>query len=207
MDARETVIRSQETSWGNFIADQMRVAFGREPADLAFVNSGTIRIDDFIQGDILFEDIGRTFGFSSYLRYMPISGAEFRDVMEAGFRGDGTGQGYFPQVSGFRVCADVSRPEYDRIVSLQVPTDSGWREIDDDTLYDLVVPDFLYGGGDGYKLPPGRVASRRGSELKYLVLDAILRAQGSGKTVGTAVDPVNPRTVVIRDASSACFPN
>lgn len=206
MDARETVIRSRETSWGNFLADQMRIAFGREPSDLAFINSGTIRIDDFIQGDILFEDIGRTFGFSSFLRHMPISGAEFRNVMEAGFRGDGTGQGYFPQVSGFRVCADISRAEYDRIVSLQVPTDSGWQEIEDDTIYELVVPDFLYGGGDGYSLPSHRQASRRGSELKYLVLDAILRAQGSGKTVGEAVDPGNPRTVVISDASSDCFP-
>ncbi len=206
MDARETVIRSEETSWGNFLADQMRVAFGREPSDLAFINSGTIRIDDFIQGDILFEDIGRTFGFSSYLRHMPISGAEFREVMEAGFRGDGTGQGYFPQVSGFRVCADISRPEYDRIVSLQVPTGGSWQEIDDDGIYELVVPDFLYGGGDGYRLPQHREASRRGSELKYLVLDAILRAQGAGKTVGAAVDPANPRTVVLRDATSGCFP-
>jgi 2',3'-cyclic-nucleotide 2'-phosphodiesterase (5'-nucleotidase family) len=169
MDAREEQIRSSESSWGNFIADQMRVAFGKPQADLAFLNSGTLRIDDIIEDDILFEDIGRTFGFSSFLRHTTVTG-------EAGYRGGPHAQGYFPQVSGFRVCVDPSRPEFDRIVSLQVPGETGWSEIGEDAEYVLVVPDFLYGGGDGYDIPKDRFASRPASELKYLVLDAILRA-------------------------------
>ena len=128
MDAREEQIRSRESSWGNFIVDQMRVAFGEPRADLAFLNSGTLRLDDTVEGDILFEDIGRTFGFSSFLRHTTVTGAEFRAIMEAGYRGGPESQGYFPQVSGFRVCVDRSRLEFDRIVSLQVPTDAGWAE-------------------------------------------------------------------------------
>ena len=116
MDAREEQIRSSESSWGNFIVDQMRGAFGEPRADLAFINSGTLRLDDTVEGDILFEDIGRTFGFSSFLRHTTVTGAEFRTIMEAGYRGGPESQGYFPQVSGFRVCVDRSRPEFDRIV-------------------------------------------------------------------------------------------
>ncbi len=206
LDGREDVIRNEETNWGNFVADRMRGAFGNPPADLAFINSGTLRIDDFIAGDILFEDIGRTFGFSSFLRYLTLSGAEFRGVLEAGYRGSGPSKGYFPQVSGFRVCVDRSRPEGDRIVSLQVPAGDAWREIDEAAEYLVVVPDYLYGGGDGYEFPADRKASRPGSELKYLVLDAIMAAQAAGKKVGEPVDPDDPRIVMTSGPGKACFP-
>ena len=205
MDAREEQIRSSESSWGNFIVDQMRTAFGAPVADLAFINSGTLRIDDFIEADILFEDLGRTFGFSSFLRYTTVTGEEFRRIMEAGYRGGPHAQGYFPQVSGFRVCVDRSRPEFDRIVSLQVPTEGGWAEIGAETEYMLVVPDFIYGGGDGYEIPQDRFASRPASELKYLVLDAILRAQGSGEAVGKAITRDNRRIHVLREPRERCF--
>ncbi len=198
-------VRNEESNWGNFIADQMRGAFRDGQADLAFVNGGTLRIDDYIEGDILFEDIGRTFGFSSYLRKTTLTGAEFRDVLEAGYRGEGPSKGYFPQVSGFRVCVDRGRNSGDRIVSLQVPTEEGWQEISADTEYSIVVPDYLYRGGDGYDIPKDRPASPPGSELKYLVLDAILAAQARGETIGAAVSPDNPRYHELRDSQERCF--
>lgn len=204
LDATEEYLRSEENGWGNFIVDQMRAAFGKPAADLAFINSGSLRIDDVIAGDILFEDIGRTFGFSSFLRYLTISGAEFRRVMEAGYRGSGS-QGYFPQVSGFRVCVDRRRSEGSRIVSMQVPANGGWAEIEPGHEYSLVVPDFLYRGGDGYALPQDPPASRPGSELKYLVLDAILRAQAEGRKVGALPDPANPRYVELGGDRTHCW--
>ena len=208
LDATEQTIRNKETSWGNFIVDQMRGAFGEPQADLAFINSGTLRIDDFIADDIKFEDIARTFGFSSFLRYMLISGSEFRELMEAGYRGSGPSKGYFPQVSGFRVCVDRSRESLDRIVSLQVPADDGWQEIGAEHEYVLVIPDYLFGGGDGYQLPEYRkaMASRPGSELKYLVLDGIVRAQAEGRAIGVAVDPRNPRYVELGAEQPHCWP-
>ena len=205
LDGREMAIRSQETGLANLVVDQMRTAFGREPADLAFINSGTLRLDDFVIDDVRFEDIARIFGFSSYLRYLDMTGAEFTEVLEAGYRGTGPSQGYFPQVSGFRVCVDRRRPEFDRIVSLQVPTDSGWADIDAQREYSVVVPDYLFGGGDGYEFPEHLEASKRGSELKYLVLDAVLRAQAQGKAIGKAVDPDNPRMVFLGESRAECW--
>jgi len=205
MDVREETIRSRETSWGNFVTDLMRKAFGDPPADLAFINGGTLRIDDYIEDDIRFEDIGRTFGFSSLLRYTTVTGAEFKRIMEAGYRGGPEAQGYFPQVSGFRVCVDRSRKEFDRIVSLQLPSGDGWQEIEADREYLLVVPDFLYGGGDGYEIPKDRFASRPGSELKYLVLDEILRAQGNGESVGEPVTRENRRYHELLESKEPCF--
>jgi len=205
LDAREVAVRSVESGWGNFIVDQMRTAFGEPTADLAFINGGTLRIDDMIEDDIRFEDIGRTFGYSSFLRHTTVSGAEFRQIMEAGYRGEGGTQGYFPQISGFRICVDRSRNEGNRIVSLQVPADSEWQEIEGDKNYSLVVPDFLYGGGDGYDIPKDRPASRPASELKYLVLDAVLVAQAEGQGVGVAIDSENRRFHELREGKQPCF--
>jgi 5'-nucleotidase len=205
LDGREVTVRNSESNWGTFIADQMRGAFGKPHADLAFINGGTLRIDDIIHGEILFEHIGRTFGFSSYLRETTVTGAEFRQVMEAGYRGFGPSKGYFPQVSGFRVCVDRSRNEGDRIVSLQVPVNDSWQEIAADKTYTLIVPDFLYGGGDGYEIPKDRPASRPGSELVYRVLDAVINATAEGRKVGAAVDPDNPRYHELREGKEPCF--
>jgi len=205
MDATEETVRTREAAWANFIVDQMLTAFGEPAADFAFINSGSLRIDDTIAGDITFEDIARTFGFSSYLRYVTITGDQFRELMEAGFRGDGTSQGYFPQVAGFRVCVDPSRASGSRIVSLQIPAAGGWREIDPAASYMLVLPDFLYGGGDGYRLPAGASGSRTGAELRYLVLDAVLRAQAEGRAVGTPVSATAPRIRLLRSPENDCF--
>ena len=205
LDAREVTVRNTESNWGSFIADQMRGAFGKPVADLAFVNGGTLRIDDFIEDDILFEDIGRTFGFSSFLRHTTVTGAEFKTIMEAGFRGDGPSKGYFPQVSGFRLCVDRSRDEGDRIVSLQVPAGDNWQEIEPNTEYGLVIPDFLYGGGDGYQIPKDRPASRPGSELIYLVLDAVIDAQARGQKVGRAITKEDRRYHELLESKEPCF--
>ena len=79
-----------------------------------------------------------------------MSGAEFQDTLEAGFRGEGPSKGYFPQVSGFRVCVDHRRAEGQRIVQLQVPAaEGGFAEIDDGTDYRVVAPDFLPAAATG----------------------------------------------------------
>ena len=204
-DAREVTLRNRESNWGNFVVDQMRLAFGEPAADFAVLNSGTLRIDDYIAGDITFEDVARTFGFSSFLRYLTVSGDEFRNTMEAGFRGEGPSKGYFPQVSGFRVCVDRRRPSGQRIVQLQVPDNGGWADLNGESDYLVVAPDYLLRGGDGYTFPAYRERSRPGSELKYLVFDAIVRAQSEGRKVGQPVDPENPRIAFVEAAEATCF--
>ncbi|MDA0993317.1 MAG: bifunctional metallophosphatase/5'-nucleotidase [Proteobacteria bacterium] len=204
-DGREVAIRSGDTNWGMFIADQMRTAFGTPIADFALVNGGTLRIDDFIAEDITFEDIGRTFGFSSYLRYMTMDGRDFREMIEAGYRGLGPSKGYFPQISGFRVCVDRDRPDGERIVQMQIPVDGAWQDIDPGKAYKVIAPDFIYRGGDGYDFSKARDVSRPGSELKYLVLDAVIRAQADGQKVGADLDAPGSRFALLHAGADTCF--
>jgi 2',3'-cyclic-nucleotide 2'-phosphodiesterase (5'-nucleotidase family) len=128
--------------------------------------------------------------------------------MEAGYRGSGGSKGYFPQVSGFRVCIDRSLPDHQRIVSLQVPGNGSWAEIDKDGRYTLILPDFIFGDRDGYVMPAASraTASSLGPELKYLVVDAIVKAQFINEPVGEAVDPARPRFVELGPERDACWP-
>jgi 2',3'-cyclic-nucleotide 2'-phosphodiesterase (5'-nucleotidase family) len=203
----EESVRNGENGWTNYIVDQARGAFGEQQSDFAFINSGSIRIDDYISDDITYEDIARTFGFSSALRRMTLSGAEFVTLLEAGYRGEGRSKGYFPQISGFRVCVDRGRADYSRIVSLQVPGDSGWHEIVADQDYTLVIPDFLFGDMDGYTMPRSarESATPPGTVLQYLVLDAIIKSQAKGEKIGDKVDPANPRFVELVSTRGQCW--
>lgn len=205
LDGREVSVRGGDSNWGMFIADQMRTAFGDPPADLAFVNGGTLRIDDYVAEDITFEDIGRTFGFSSYLRYMTMKGGDFRDTLEAGYRGNGLGKGYFPQVSGFRVCVDQGRPNGQRIVQMQMPNENGWQDIEADKDYSVVATDYVYRGGDGYDFTAATDVSRPGSELKFLVLDAVIRAQAAGEKVGEPLSTETQRFWLLPAGRNTCF--
>ena len=206
-DVTEESIRNEENPWGNLIVDVARSAFGQPRSDFAFINSGSIRIDDYIAGDITYEDIARTFGFPSQVRRINVSGAEFETMMEAGYRGAGRSEGFFPQISGFRVCVDSRKPDKERIVSLQLNNADGWTEIDSQEIYSVILPNFIFGDRDGYTIPQGarETASPPGPELKYLLIDAIVKAQFENKTVGAEVDPANPRYVQLDKNKESCW--
>ena len=90
---------------------------------------------------------------------------------------------------------------------MQVPDgEGGWGEIETDRAYSVISSDFLYRGGDGYDFSAARDVSRPGSELVYLVLDAIISAQAVGESVGELSDPANPRFAILAPGEEACFP-
>ena len=87
-----------------------------------------------------------------------------------------------------------------------VPVDGGgWQEIDKQRDYSVVAPDYIFRGGDGYDFSKARDVSRPGSELKYLLLDGIVRAQAAGEKVGFAVDPDAARFAILPPGADRCF--
>ena len=88
---------------------------------------------------------------------------------------------------------------------MQLPADDGWSDIDPTKDYLIVAADFLYRGGDGYDFSKARDVSRAGSELKYLVLDAVIRAQTAGQAIGEPIDPLNPRIAMLAKGEERCF--
>jgi 5'-nucleotidase / UDP-sugar diphosphatase len=145
LDSRRNVVRREESSMGNLIADAIRDATG---ADIAIANGGGIRADrtydagtTLTRRDILTE---LPFGNATVLTELP--GSQVLAALENGFSQVEEGAGRFPQLSGATVVYDPTAPAGSRVVSVMV----GGAELDPDTVYKVAANDFILAGGDGY---------------------------------------------------------
>ena len=189
MDASEEVVRNQESAWGNWLADQMRAAFPTVPADVAVLNGGAIRIDDVIEGEIRWEHLARTFGFPTRVALVWLRGRDLREtVLERSVSG-GHGEGRFLQVSGLRFSFDRARPVNQRVTAVEVRRGDGWEPLDDDRVYVVAVPDYLFGGGDGYLFHNRAILSvPPGPDLRLLAFDALSAAYARGEAIAPRLE-------------------
>ena len=71
-----------------------------------------------------------------------------RAAIENGIRRLPDAAGRFPQVSGLRFAADLSRPAGQRVTAIS----AGGAPLDDAKIYKLATNDFMARGGDGYAM-------------------------------------------------------
>ncbi|WP_420125332.1 bifunctional metallophosphatase/5'-nucleotidase [Longimicrobium sp.] len=189
MDASEEVVRNEESAWGSWLADQMRTAFPTIPADVAVLNGGAIRIDDAITGEIRWEHLARTFGFPTRVGLVWLRGRDLREtVLERGVSG-GRGEGRFLQVSGLRFAFDRSRPANQRVTSVEIQRGGAWEPLDDNRVYIVAVPDYLFSGGDGYQFHNRAILSvPPGADLRLIAFDALSAAYANGQAIGPRVE-------------------
>lgn len=188
LDATEGTVRNAESAWGDWLADQMRTAFPTQPADIAVLNGGALRIDDVFGGTLRWEHLARTFGFPTRVALVSLRGADVRGVLERSVSG-GIGEGRFLQLSGLRVRFDRSRPEGERIVDVQVQRGSAWAPLAADSVYTVAVPDYMFGGGDGYTFAQRAVSSvPPGPDLKLIAFDALTALYARGEAIRPRVE-------------------
>jgi len=146
LDSRNASVRGGEAAIGNLFADAVREQLG---ADVAILNGGGIR------GNRLYEpgaalrrrDILTELPFSNLAILLDISGADLEAALEEGFAVAEELTGRFPQVSGLRVRADLTRPAGQRVISVEI----GGKPLDPHARYRLATNDFMARGGDGYE--------------------------------------------------------
>jgi len=90
LDGRDTPIRSVQTNLGIKIAQSMFVA-SKKPTDCAFVNGGSIRIDDQLVGNITGIDIFRVLPFGGSMLEVDLKGKLLKQVLNYGKNAAGTG--------------------------------------------------------------------------------------------------------------------
>jgi 5'-nucleotidase len=78
LDGQERVIRSEATALGRLIAEALRDALA---ADLALVNSGSIRVDDRLSGALTEFDILRTLPFGGSVELVQVSGQNLLEAL------------------------------------------------------------------------------------------------------------------------------
>jgi 2',3'-cyclic-nucleotide 2'-phosphodiesterase (5'-nucleotidase family) len=128
LDGREETVRYGQCALGYLIANAM---YDVSPdAELAFFNSGAIRIDDELKGEITQYDIIRVLPFGGKILSVELKGSLLKQVLETGWNNKGSG-GYL-QFYGV---------EY---------TANGWRvkgePIDENKVYNAAVADYLLSG-------------------------------------------------------------
>ncbi len=90
LDGRDTQTRSIQTNLGVIIAEAMFEAFDNT-VDCAFVNGGSIRIDDELRGDITGVDIFRVLPFGGGIVKVEMTGKLLEKVLNYGRLKAGTG--------------------------------------------------------------------------------------------------------------------
>lgn len=189
LDSRRNVVRGEESSMGNLIADAIRDATG---ADLAIANGGGIRADRtydagtvLTRRDILTE---LPFGNTTVLTELP--GSQILAALENGVSQVEQGAGRFPQLSGATLVYDPTAPVGSRVAEVTI----GGAPLDPDKVYKLAANDFILAGGDGYAaLGGGKVLinAGNGNLMANDVIDYVAKTgkvtvgvEGRVKTVG-----------------------
>lgn len=90
LDGRDAQSRSTQTNLGQLITRAMTFAY-EQPADGAIVNGGSIRLDDYLQGEVTALDFFRVLPFGDGVLKVQMTGALLSQVLAYGQsqRGDG----------------------------------------------------------------------------------------------------------------------
>ena len=145
LDTQRSSVRSQESNFGNLIADAMRSATG---ADVGLTNGGGIRGDRIYEaGHVLTRrDILTELPFGNTTVVTELSGADLLAALENGVSQVEDGAGRFPQVSGLTFAFAAAKPAGERVSDVMV----GDAALDPAATYTVATNDYMLGGGDGY---------------------------------------------------------
>jgi 2',3'-cyclic-nucleotide 2'-phosphodiesterase (5'-nucleotidase family) len=131
LDGRESTIRHEQTLMGELFTNAMLRASAKN-ATCALMNSGSIRIDDQIGGDILAIDIFRALPFGGSILDVTMTGALLSQILD--FSAASEGSGAFLQYTG------ISKDQ------------NGWlvtgKPLDTSAHYNVALNDFLLAGYD-----------------------------------------------------------
>ncbi len=186
LEAEETKIRRQETSLGDWVADQMKKEMEACGAQVAFINSGSLRLNqDLPEGSrITRRHVEELFGYPTPLRLVRIDGATLQQVAEQSLRA-WPGSGSWLQISGFAWVHDTQKQT---ATGLTLLTPQGPRPVRPDEEILAAVDDYLVnpeiGDQDGYiMLQPSQVVkscAADGRDLKEVVVAALRAANPQG---------------------------
>lgn len=184
LEGEELRIRRFETNLGDWVVDQALAAAAAQGAQLAFVNSGALRLNRDLPAGVSLSRrvVEELFAYPSPLRFIDIDGATLDRVLERSAQ-DWSGNGHWLQVAGIAFRHDPDAAEGQRIDDLHLLTPGGPTPISADQQLRAATLDYLVDvntGQDGYTmLSPASVVGA-GPDLKQVVLDALRIAGDAG---------------------------
>ena len=156
LDARFSMIRTQETNISNFVADCVRHGSRTPsdmPPDIALVNSGTLRADRLINsGKITREDLVSLLPMLDPMVILEITGLQLIEVLENSVSKWPALEGRFACVSGIAFKFSTSAPPGQRLIHESIRV--GDKPLDMNATYTLATKEYLAKGKDGYTTFP-----------------------------------------------------
>ena len=123
LEARFTLVRTEETNVGNWCADTMRTGC---KCDIVLLNSGTLRADcTYPAGPFTLEDLMKLLPFANELMVVELTGAQVLHCLENSVSGWPKKEGRFVQVSGVKFEFDGSKDPMGRVTEGSVMTACG----------------------------------------------------------------------------------
>ena len=181
LDADTVRLRANETNIGNFFADAARADVG---ADVAIVNSGTIRGDRvYPAGPLSKRTILAMHPFGNVICKIEAPGGVIVEALENGVSRYPATAGLFPQVSGLTFRFDPSAPAGSRVREVSV----AGKPLDPKATYTIAVHDFMLKGGDGYAMFAGQKVLI-GPETGNLLVSALERLVADKKIISPAIE-------------------
>ncbi|MFM7400808.1 MAG: bifunctional metallophosphatase/5'-nucleotidase [Bacteroidota bacterium] len=132
LDCRESVIRHQQVPVGQLITGAM-ISASRNKPDAAFLNSGSIRIDDALSGKLSELDVARMMPYGGAILEVEMRGSLLKKTLDAGHANKGNG--------GYLQLREISR-------SAEGKWSVAGKELDENKLYRIALPEFLLSGNE-----------------------------------------------------------
>lgn len=148
LDGRFSSIRKFETNLGNFVTDIMLAS---THADLAILNSGTLRSDRIHpKGNFTMRDLFNILGYIDPIAVLQATGEQIWKALENGVSQWPKLEGRFPQISGCTFTFDPNKPPMQRIDPSSMTI--GDEKLILDKQYRLTTKAYLASGKDGYDI-------------------------------------------------------
>lgn len=146
IDTTRPVVRSQESAFGNLLADSLRDFY---KADVGLINGGVIRGERIYQPKtkIARRDIAKELPFRTRVVFLKVTGEQLIAALENGMSQMEDLKGRFPHVSGLTVHYNSSAPPGNRILSVLF----NGKPVQNGDSLTLATSDYLASGGDGYE--------------------------------------------------------
>ncbi|HFA50472.1 MAG TPA: bifunctional metallophosphatase/5'-nucleotidase [Bacteroidetes bacterium] len=134
LDGREKSMRNGQTNLGNIISKSMAAA-AKKKVDCAFFNSGSVRLDDQLSGDITAVDFFRAMPFGGGIYEIDLKGNVLKRALDAGIENKGIG-GYL---------------QWDDNIEYNA-ADRSWKiggsKLDEGKVYHVATSDYLANGNE-----------------------------------------------------------
>lgn len=152
---------SEECYIGEVLTDALKQKY--QDVDFVFMNAGGIRSGLF-QGDVSFKQLAEVYPFDSSIVVVKMTGAQIKAYLQYGINNylsdDRTNA--FIQAAGLSYIFDSQAK---KIISVQ--TQQG--DLDNNKEYQVILPSFLAGGGDGFPVCP--IEKELSQSVRNLLID------------------------------------